>query len=362
MTVRPVLIAMMLSLVLAAPPNARPQQPAARRRTVAQRTGPAPRPAEIGPALTVSARGQLADAPEGIQLRRGNRGRRRPTGQCLGGQSGAWPIMQFDKNGKMLQAWNHDTVRVTPGVGKGTHGLKVDPEGNVWLVDVDGHILLKYSPEGRHLMTIGNRQGTEGNNDDPTAFNRPTNLWFLPTAISTCRMATSTRGWLSSPATASTSGTGGPRAPGRRVQPGARRHRRLQRYGLCCRPQQLPGADLRSQRQVRYQVDRYRSALGPLLRGQGRRHLYVRRAVQPDREVEHQGEILGVLGSYGKAPGMFDLPTALLSTPRGASTSRRSRTGASRSGRAPRPRRAAAEHRSCALPLPFQNPVRTEPP
>ena len=93
---------------------------------------------------------------------------------------GAWPIMQFDKNGKMLQAWNHDTVRVTPGVGLGTHGLKVDPEGNVWLVDVDGHILFKYSPEGRLLMTLGNRQGASGNNDSPTAFNRPTNLWFLP--------------------------------------------------------------------------------------------------------------------------------------------------------------------------------------
>src|SRR5438093_482239 len=93
---------------------------------------------------------------------------------------GAWPIVEFDKAGKMLQAWNHDTVRVTPGVGLGTHGLKVDPEGNVWLVDVDGHILFKYSPEGRLLMTLGNRQGAAGNNDSPTSFNRPTNLWFLP--------------------------------------------------------------------------------------------------------------------------------------------------------------------------------------
>ena len=93
---------------------------------------------------------------------------------------GAWPIVEFDKAGKMLQAWNHDTVRVTPGVGLGTHGLKVDPEGNVWLVDVDGHIVFKYSPEGRLLMTLGNRQGTAGNNDSPTSFNRPTNLWFLP--------------------------------------------------------------------------------------------------------------------------------------------------------------------------------------
>ncbi|MCM3879186.1 MAG: peptidyl-alpha-hydroxyglycine alpha-amidating lyase family protein [Vicinamibacterales bacterium] len=92
---------------------------------------------------------------------------------------GAWPIMQFDKSGKMLQAWNHDTVRVTEGTGRGTHGLKIDVNGNVWLGDVDGSVNFKFSPEGRLLMILGNRQGSPNGNDSKTGFNRPTNFWPL---------------------------------------------------------------------------------------------------------------------------------------------------------------------------------------
>jgi peptidylamidoglycolate lyase len=92
---------------------------------------------------------------------------------------GAWPVMEFDKSGKMLQAWSHDAVRVTEGTGKGTHGLKVDVYGNIWLGDVDGHVNFKFSPEGRLLMTLGNRQGSPNGNDSKSGFNRPTNFWPL---------------------------------------------------------------------------------------------------------------------------------------------------------------------------------------
>ena len=42
---------------------------------------------------------------------------------------GPHPVIQFDRNGRMLQAWKE--VPVTSA-----HGIKVDPAGNVWLVDV----------------------------------------------------------------------------------------------------------------------------------------------------------------------------------------------------------------------------------
>jgi DNA-binding beta-propeller fold protein YncE len=92
---------------------------------------------------------------------------------------GRWPVMEFDKSGKMLQAWPHDAVVVTEGTGKGTHGLKVDVNGNIWLGDVDGSINFKFSPEGRLLMTLGNRQGSPNGNASKTGFNRPTNFWPL---------------------------------------------------------------------------------------------------------------------------------------------------------------------------------------
>ncbi len=88
---------------------------------------------------------------------------------------GAHPIIQFDKNGRMLQAWHEDTIRV-----KSSHGIRVGPDGNLWCVDVKGHVVLRISPAGRVLMVLGNRQGTAGNNDSKDAFNEPTGLAFTP--------------------------------------------------------------------------------------------------------------------------------------------------------------------------------------
>ena len=86
---------------------------------------------------------------------------------------GKHPVIQFDKNGNMLQAWGEGTV-------VSSHGIRVDSEGNVWGVDVKGHVVIKYSPSGRVLMILGSRQGTAGKQDSRDAFNEPTNLAFAP--------------------------------------------------------------------------------------------------------------------------------------------------------------------------------------
>jgi len=87
---------------------------------------------------------------------------------------GHWPVMQFDRSGKMLQAWTDETFHV-----RSAHGIRVGPDGNLWAVDVDGHVVFKMSPAGRVLMVLGNRQGTPGNDAAEDAFNRPTNVGFL---------------------------------------------------------------------------------------------------------------------------------------------------------------------------------------
>src|SRR4051812_39715164 len=86
---------------------------------------------------------------------------------------GHWPVMQFDRAGKMLQAWSEDTFKP-----RSSHGLRVGPDGSLWCVDVDGHVVFKLSPEGRVLMVLGQRQGNPGNNDAEDAFNRPTDVSF----------------------------------------------------------------------------------------------------------------------------------------------------------------------------------------
>jgi DNA-binding beta-propeller fold protein YncE len=86
---------------------------------------------------------------------------------------GQRPVMQFDKNGKLLQAWQEVPV-------KSSHGIRVDPDGNVWLIDVFGHALIKCNPEGRVLMTIAQAGNAAGDNNSQYAFNRPTSLAFHP--------------------------------------------------------------------------------------------------------------------------------------------------------------------------------------
>ena len=86
---------------------------------------------------------------------------------------GHYPMIELDRNGKVLQAWDEDTFRV-----KSSHGVRVDADGNIWTVDVKGHVVFKLSPTGRVLMVLGNRKGTPGNNDSKSAFNEPTGVAF----------------------------------------------------------------------------------------------------------------------------------------------------------------------------------------
>jgi len=58
---------------------------------------------------------------------------------------GPHPVIQFDKNGKMLQAWNEVPV-------ESAHGIQVDADGNIWTTDVKAHRVLKSTPRGRVLM------------------------------------------------------------------------------------------------------------------------------------------------------------------------------------------------------------------
>jgi len=83
---------------------------------------------------------------------------------------GAHPVIEFDRNGRFLQSWGDGLFRTT-------HGIRVDPEGNIWGVDVKGHTVFKFSPEGRILMVIGRSPGT---NETKDAFNEPTGIIFTP--------------------------------------------------------------------------------------------------------------------------------------------------------------------------------------
>ena len=63
---------------------------------------------------------------------------------------GAAPLMEFDSDGKFLRALGQ-------GLFTRTHGLRIDGEDNLWVTDVAAHIVVKLSPQGQVLLTLGTR-------------------------------------------------------------------------------------------------------------------------------------------------------------------------------------------------------------
>jgi sugar lactone lactonase YvrE len=87
---------------------------------------------------------------------------------CVG--STLAPILHFDANGNLIKAFGEGMVQVP-------HGLYVDRDGNVWVTDwssnggaqngavrdsTKGHQVMKFSPDGKLLLTLGKPGGGRG--------------------------------------------------------------------------------------------------------------------------------------------------------------------------------------------------------
>lgn len=85
------------------------------------------------------------------------------------------PVIKFDATGKYLTSFGAGLL-VFP------HGMHVDKDGNVWVTDADGkdgkgHQVIKFSADGRVLLTLG-KAGVPGTASD--TFNRPSAVTTSP--------------------------------------------------------------------------------------------------------------------------------------------------------------------------------------
>jgi DNA-binding beta-propeller fold protein YncE len=85
-------------------------------------------------------------------------------GRVLVFHRGKQPIMVFDRDGKFLRSWGDDVVKTA-------HGLRVDAGDNVWTTDIGNHLVTKFDPKGKVLLTLGKKDQP---GDGPDQFNKPT--------------------------------------------------------------------------------------------------------------------------------------------------------------------------------------------
>ena len=72
----------------------------------------------------------------------------------------------FSRDGQPLRQWGD------AGTFALAHSVHFDPDGSLWATDPDAHVVHKFSPDGRRLLTLGTKD-VHGDNGSRTSFNEP---------------------------------------------------------------------------------------------------------------------------------------------------------------------------------------------
>jgi peptidylamidoglycolate lyase len=71
--------------------------------------------------------------------------------------------------GDVVRTWGENLFRLA-------HGLRIDRNGFLWVTDNTDNLVQQYSPDGKLLLTLGQR-GVAGGNDSKTAFDGPADVF-----------------------------------------------------------------------------------------------------------------------------------------------------------------------------------------
>lgn len=81
---------------------------------------------------------------------------------------GKSPIVVFDADGKFIRAWGDEYIKTA-------HGFRFDQDGNIWVTDIGHHLVMKFSPAGKLLLSLGTIDKPGKALDQ---FDRPTDIAF----------------------------------------------------------------------------------------------------------------------------------------------------------------------------------------
>jgi sugar lactone lactonase YvrE len=99
-----------------------------------------------------------------------------PIGTCC---AAAPPVIEFDAQGKVVQGWGQGSMDDTSNWPRNPHGIFVDHNGFVWIGTYMHHRVMKFTREGKLVMTIGQYDKNAGSNDT-TLLGGPAGIWVDP--------------------------------------------------------------------------------------------------------------------------------------------------------------------------------------
>ncbi len=79
----------------------------------------------------------------------------------------------FTRDGRFVKAFGEE------GLFESAHSVTVDAQGFLWVTDSAAHVVHKFGPDGRLLMTLG-KKGVAGDNASRDLFNQPNHVAVAP--------------------------------------------------------------------------------------------------------------------------------------------------------------------------------------
>jgi sugar lactone lactonase YvrE len=79
----------------------------------------------------------------------------------------------FTRDGQFVKAFGD------AGLFESAHSVTIDAQGFLWVTDSAAHVVSKFSPDGRSLMTLGEK-GVAGDNTSRALFNQPNHVAIAP--------------------------------------------------------------------------------------------------------------------------------------------------------------------------------------
>jgi len=89
------------------------------------------------------------------------------------------PVLEFDQQGKLVQGWGQGSFTDFTDWPREPHGIFVDHLDNVWVGSYNRHRVMKFTRDGKLLLTIGQYEKTAGS-ADTTLLGGPSGIWVDP--------------------------------------------------------------------------------------------------------------------------------------------------------------------------------------